>query len=113
MVHRARHCCPHTSFIQFVKHASLLREEIGYLLFVLIWRNPSCNELRKQFSRNDDIDAKPLTTQVELGIPSLHLSASTLAGWCLIQRRYSYGLLFIWAHLIVVMFCITFSKISA
>ncbi|GBM74145.1 hypothetical protein AVEN_50460-1, partial [Araneus ventricosus] len=52
-------------------------------------RNPSCNELRKQLSRNDDIDAKPLTTQVQLGIPPRHLSASTLAHWDLIQRGYS------------------------
>ncbi|GBN03431.1 hypothetical protein AVEN_98658-1 [Araneus ventricosus] len=44
-------------------HAPLLKEEIGKLLFVLIWRDPSCNELRKQLSRNEDIDANPLTTQ--------------------------------------------------
>ncbi|GBN15454.1 hypothetical protein AVEN_133017-1 [Araneus ventricosus] len=43
-VHAARHCShtPLSSAIKFVDHAPLLREE---MLFVLIWRNPSCNEL--------------------------------------------------------------------
>ncbi|GBL94396.1 hypothetical protein AVEN_7368-1 [Araneus ventricosus] len=48
------------------------------MFFVLIWRNPSCNELRKPLSRNENIDARPLTTQVQLGIPPRHLLASTL-----------------------------------
>ncbi|GBM57943.1 hypothetical protein AVEN_215075-1 [Araneus ventricosus] len=34
--------------------------------------------LRKQLSRNEDTDAKPFTTQVQLGIAPRHLSASTL-----------------------------------
>ncbi|GBN30914.1 hypothetical protein AVEN_152140-1 [Araneus ventricosus] len=80
---------PLSSCDKFVKDAPLLREEIGKLLFVLIWRNLSCNELRKQLSRNGDIDAKPLTTLVHLGIPPRHLSASTLTHSDLIQRRYS------------------------
>ncbi|GBN76268.1 hypothetical protein AVEN_199298-1, partial [Araneus ventricosus] len=85
---------PLSSCDKFVKHAPLLR-------YVLIWKNPSCNELPEQLSRNEHIDAKPLTTQVQLGIPPRHLSASALTHWDLIQRRYTYGLLFIWVHLIL------------
>ncbi|GBL85631.1 hypothetical protein AVEN_193099-1 [Araneus ventricosus] len=39
---------PFSSCDKFVKHAPLQSEEIGYLFFVLIWRNPSCNELWEQ-----------------------------------------------------------------
>ncbi|GBM44987.1 hypothetical protein AVEN_225737-1 [Araneus ventricosus] len=79
---------PLSPYDKFVKHPPLLREEIAYLLFVLIWRNPSCNELRKQLYRNEDIDAKPLTTQMQLGIPPRHLRAGPLTRWDLIQSRY-------------------------
>ncbi|GBM43096.1 hypothetical protein AVEN_269914-1 [Araneus ventricosus] len=58
---------PLSSCDKFVEQAPLLREEIGQLLLVLIWRNPSCNEPRKQLSRYEDTDAKPLTTQIFYG----------------------------------------------
>ncbi|GBM94129.1 hypothetical protein AVEN_245530-1 [Araneus ventricosus] len=91
MVHRARLCSPYTSFIlRYICEAcSPSARRTGKLLFVLTWRNLSCNELRKQLSRIEDIDAKPLTTHVQLGIPPRNLSASTLTHRDLIQRRYS------------------------
>ncbi|GBM40906.1 hypothetical protein AVEN_234041-1 [Araneus ventricosus] len=58
-----------------LKHAPSYAK-LDNLLFVMIWRNPSCN--RRKLSRNEDTDAGTLTTQVQLGIPPRHLSASTL-----------------------------------
>ncbi|GBO00464.1 hypothetical protein AVEN_19476-1 [Araneus ventricosus] len=54
---------------------SFCAKEIDNCSFVLIWSESIMQGNRKQLPEMSDIDAKPLTTQVQLGIPH-HLSAS-------------------------------------